>query len=63
MQTRIVEKPEFILAGVAADTTQACQAEDAGRLAARFFGPGFVASLRGRPTRCGPHRHGVLRGP
>ena len=48
MQTRISEKPEFILAGVAVDTSQARQAQDAGPLAARFFGPGFMGSLNGR---------------
>ncbi len=48
MLTRITDKPAFILAGLAVDTSQADQAADAGPLAARFFAPGFLAALRGR---------------
>ncbi len=48
MRTRIVDKPAFILAGLGVDTRQADQAADAAPLAARFFAPGFVDSLRGR---------------
>jgi predicted transcriptional regulator YdeE len=48
MQTRLVDKPAFILAGLAVDTSQAHQAADATPLATRFFAPGFMAGLRGR---------------
>lgn len=48
MRTRVVEDPGFILAGLAADTTQADQAAKAGPLAIRFFAPAFMAALRGR---------------
>lgn len=48
MQTRVVDKPAFTLAGLAVDTSQANQAVDAGPLAARFFAPGFTYSLAGR---------------
>jgi len=48
MRLRIVDKPAFILAGLAVDTSQADQAADAGPLAARFFAPGFLEALRDR---------------
>ena len=48
MQSRIVDRPAFTVAGLAVNTTRASQAADAGPLAARFFTPGFAASLNGR---------------
>jgi predicted transcriptional regulator YdeE len=48
MQHRIVDKPAFTIAGVAANTSVATQAADAPMLAARLFAPGFADALRGR---------------
>lgn len=48
MQSRIVERPAFTVAGLAVSTSRDSQAADAGPLAARFFAPGFAASLSGR---------------
>jgi AraC family transcriptional regulator len=48
MQSKIVERPAFTVAGVAMRTSRATQAADAPGLAARFFAPGFAESVEGR---------------
>lgn len=48
MQSRIVERPAFAVAGIGVTTSVATQAADAAPLAARFFAHGFAASLNGR---------------
>lgn len=48
MQSRVIERPAFAVAGLGVTTSVATQAADAAPLAARFFANGFAASLNGR---------------